>query len=171
MDWYKSEGWKKVLLTRVVRCIGNHFALHMSTFKWNHMYKGWFYRDAICVCTHSVRGTGLYSGGCMLSFIHGSLWQTWNSSQTLCRQIAVSASSKLRAHGVMYTHFLLFQREGDTSQSLSDRGSWDNRGLWFPAMTPANQKERHPDCRNLGMCCAEEASSRLQFLIIGYTGI
>lgn len=108
------------------------------------------------VWANSSRGTGQHSGGCMLSFIHRSVWQTWNRTQSLCRQAAVSASSKLRAHRVMHTHFLLFQREGDTSQSLSDRGSWDNSGLWFPAITPANQKERHPDCGKMGICCAEE---------------
>lgn len=38
----------------------------------------------------------------------------------LWRQTAVSACSKLRAHRVMYTRSSPYQREGDTSQSLSD---------------------------------------------------
>lgn len=132
-----------------------------------HVQSTAFQGRHVCVL-HSSRGTRPSSGGCMLSFIHRSLWQTWNRTQSLRRQTAVSASSKLRAHRVMYTHFLPFQREGDTSQSLSDRGSWDNSRLLFPAITPANQKERHPDCGKLGMCCAEEAWTKLQSLVIGY---
>jgi len=39
------------------------------------------------------------------------------------RQTVVGACSTLRAHSVMYTCSLPYQREGDTSQSHSDRAA------------------------------------------------
>lgn len=92
---------------------------------------------------------------CMLSFLHVRVWQTKKkkkrpraSAETDSSQCLQQAQSP---QANVYLHHTVPERRWHQSIPFW-QGSWDNSWLWFPAITPANQKERHHDYREPQAC-------------------
>lgn len=106
------------------------------------------------------RSPHLYSTWCalilysLLSFLHVRVWQAKKkkrpraSAETDSSQRLQQAQS---SQANVYLHHTVPERRWHQSIPFW-QGSWDNSWLWFPAITPANQSERHHDCREPQAC-------------------
>lgn len=158
--WKKGKG----LTRRGVCFIGNQTEFHIAHVNIQaglHVPSKMFTRRSACV--HTQRGNKMV---CPCAGLHAFILAC-DRHKTGQRASAETDSSQClqqaqSSQGNVYS--LLAVPERRWHQSIPFwQGSWDNSRLWFPAITPANQNERHRDCREPQECVCVRWGGSLQY--------